>query len=495
VFVFFIFFMAAFLSGDAQPLFDSDFPVTWTKEEELRAKAIAVELEKTESSVKAMRLITELEGLGQAARFAVPSMWAAMEKLDTVVTEHGNRTMTQFSFMSGAMFPSTVLFPNHPNSYFQQWVEVTNKASTEDLEIYRALLSDPDAEVRRKALRLIIELGPEAVGLFAELYGNVLKDDFAGNQAVQAIGGMGFDSLLVTLRKGILDQLAQKPGDPHTELMLMTTEALMGNRYWAVIQDATNGSVIRRMAIEDFRGINRLDEVQAAALVDALYDDARAVRNESAKTLIHHSQMNLEVVVLALIDKLDTETGTNSAAAFVLQKISKQSLPVFLEMLEDVDASQRLLGANLIRKLGKSANSAAGKLEELANEDIDPEVRDAAIRALAAINQGQAEPIELSPPSTTVSNYLITSEEKARWLRAQISSTWSAGFTFGSLPATLPTSGLRLALYDAFKNRVQTGFVSDAFTGVEPGVYFLKVFRNDGGEDTVIPFKIDILAY
>jgi HEAT repeat protein len=275
--------------------------------------------------------------------------------------------------------------------------------------------------------------------------------------------------------------------------MLMTADRLLGDHYSAIIKDETLDAYSRAVAIREFRNIELLDEAHAGPLVDALYDQDREVRNEAAKTLIWHADSRPDVVVLSLVSKLDDESEANSPSAFVLQRIGTKGLPVFLSMLDDVDASQRLLGARLIGKLGPSAESAAQKLRELAGGDLDEDVRGAASQALAAVSQGRKQDIVLSSPSTTVSNYLIASENKAQWMRIRTESTWSAGFTFGTFPATLPTSSLRISMYDDQKSEIQTIFVADAFVRQKPGLYYLKMYRQGEGEEVVVPFKIDIL--
>lgn len=481
--------------GYTQEFLDAHFPIPWDEVDKTRAIEIGKTLETTQSASVAISILNELRALGPAARFAVPSMFVAMGKLSNSVIDRATEILTNPTFMANAAFPSTVLFPDHPNEYFQQFLKATNNASTDDLDVYRLALKDSDLRVRQKALRLIKELGPKAKGLFLELHDNAIKDKFAGDQAVEAIASLESNDLLSVLRKDLSALLDHNPKDQHIRYMLMTTDVYLGNSYTNTLKDPNSDTFSKVWAIKDFRGIERIDQFQASALVEALYDKDREVRNEAAKTIIYHAQNQnrLEVVALALVDRLDVETVTSSAAAYVLQKISKESLPVFLSMLEDVDAGQRLLGVRLIGKLGPTAEGAAAMLQELSNGDVDAEVRDAANRALATVSQGKKNDIILQPPSTTVSNYLVTSEDKAQWMRITLTSTWSAGFTFGSFPATLPTSSLRIVLYDRTKSAIQTNFVSDAFIGQKPGDYFLKIFRKDEGEEVVIPLKVDIL--
>lgn len=479
--------------GDGYP--DAQYAALWTPQDEAKARSLADKIARARFGLSVSPLLKELRALGPAARFAVPEVVMLLERFDGRPKEEALGLLKDPNFQAQAVFAAMVHNTEHPNKWVRELASgVINEAAPVDVPVYARCLTDPDPAVRKQALWALSIVGPDARAAAPALAERIWQDQAFMALGVLTLARMEADAQLEDLRARARRARTEDPAYKYAGELDMAATVNLGMLYERQLTAAGASAYSRTEAMRKLRGLSWISAETASALVAALTADQREVRDEAAATLLAQFQANPEGVTRALLKALDPSQERPGPAAFLLAKLGEQALPQLLPMLDDVQADSRIQGIVALALLGEAAAAAAPRLAQMAERDVDPQVKQAAQKALVAIGRGQADAIELGPPSTTVSSYVVVEEAQARWLRVKMSGAWSAGFVFGTLPPAAPAPALRIALYDAQKKKLQTILIADHFQEKKPGEYFLKLYaETKPAQEVSVPFKVEFV--
>lgn len=134
------------------------------------------------------------------------------------------------------------------------------------------------------------------------------------------------------------------------------------------------------------------DESDLSALVRLLKNKDEAQRLRAAKSLARFGPFGKAAVPELTLALQDSDPDVRRAAFNALRQIEgglrpADAVSVLALDLQDKDEGIRLRAAKLLGRYGKDAAPASAALETIASSDPDPDVRKAAIEALARIAQ------------------------------------------------------------------------------------------------------------
>ncbi|MBW3598196.1 MAG: HEAT repeat domain-containing protein [Planctomycetes bacterium] len=246
-------------------------------------------------------------------------------------------------------------------------------ATEEEIQSLRGMLSGGDASQRRDAAAALGVLHHAASTATGELTSSLQDED--GEVRAAAAEALG------------------KIGDRNPNIVASLLELIDHEQNDAVLHAAM--AALRRL------GVPR--DADPAPLLRALNSDEESVRQEAAWLLgeLTPQDGKLDLVAAALIDALSDESrGVREIAYGSLGQLGRgrpQITLALLPLLESEDADYRYRAAYALSLIGPDARPAVPSLLELIRREQDEETRTEAIRALREIDAQAAKGLSTPP--------------------------------------------------------------------------------------------------